>query len=77
MSDMNQLVDKEMLEEQTKDAINILQLLEVELAANEDDSHIIRTVAIVEKMLQKHLKSLQQLEFNSDSENTRRSISEP
>lgn len=42
---------KENIEEQIRDAMNILQLLEVELSANEDDEHIIRTVSIVEKIL--------------------------
>lgn len=75
MSVKNQI---ETLEEQTKDAINILQLLEVELSANEDDNHIIRTVSIVEKMLQEHLRTLQQqLNFNSDSGSTQQSFSEP
>ena len=41
---------KENIEEQIRDAMNIMQLLEVELSANEDDEHIIRTVSIVEKM---------------------------
>lgn len=47
---------KENLEEQTRDAINILQLLEVELSANEDDEHTIRTVSIIEKILKSHLE---------------------
>ena len=72
---MNQFELKETLEEQTKDAINILQLLEVELSANEDDSHTIRTVAIIQKMLQEHLSTLQHL--NSDYESTQQSFSEP
>lgn len=75
---MNPFEKLETLEEQTKDAINILQLLEVELSANEDDEHTIRTVSIVEKMLQEHLHTLQQqLNFNSDSESTQQSFSEP
>lgn len=49
---------KENLEEQTRDAMNILQLLEVELSANEDDEHIIRTVSIVEKILKSSLELL-------------------
>lgn len=75
MVDMTQLDLQESLQEQTKDAINILQLLEVELSANEDDSHTIRTVTIVEKMLKQHLRTLQQL--SSCYENTQQSISEP
>lgn len=51
----------ENLEEQTKDAINILQLLAVELSANEDDEHTIRAVSIVEKILKSNLELLQQL----------------
>ena len=66
----------EVLTEQTKDAINILQLLEVELAANEDDEHIIRTVSIVQKMLQEHLSTLQQ-PINYYCENIQRSSSTP
>lgn len=51
----------ENLEEQIKDAINILQLLAVELSANEDDEHTIRAVSIVEKILKAHLELLQHL----------------
>lgn len=58
---MNQQEIKERLEEQTKDAINILQLLRVELSANEDDEHTIRTVFIIEKMLKTNLEIMQQL----------------
>lgn len=58
---MNHQEIKENLEEQTKDAINILQLLTVELSANEDDEHTIRAVSIVEKILKSNLKLLQQL----------------
>ena len=47
---------KENIEEQIRDAMNILQLLEVELSANEDDEHTIRTVSIVEKILKSHLE---------------------
>ena len=72
---MNQFDLKENLEEQTKDTINILQLLETSLAENEDDPHIIRTVAIIQKMLQEHLRTLQHL--NSDSESIQQSFSEP
>lgn len=72
MSIQNQF---EILEEQTRDALNVLQLLEVELSANEDDGHIIRTVSIVEKMLQEHLATLQQ-QFSYYG-NTQQSISEP
>lgn len=58
---MDQQELKERLEEQTKDAINILQLLRVELSANEDDEHTIRTVFIVEKMLKLNLEIMQHL----------------
>ena len=75
MSAMNQFELKEILEEQTKDAINILQLFETSLAENEDDPHIIRTVAIIQKMLQEHLRTLQHL--NSDYESIQQSFSEP
>ena len=49
---------KENLEEQIRDAMNIMQLLEVELSANEDDEHIIRTVSIVEKILKSSVELL-------------------
>ena len=49
---------EENIEEQIRDAMNILQLLEVELSANEDDEHIIRTVSIVEKILKSSLELL-------------------
>lgn len=61
LSAMNKQELKENLEEQTKDAINILQLLTVELSANEDDEHTIRAVSIVEKILKSNLELLQQL----------------
>ena len=72
MSVQNQF---EILEEQTRDALNVLQLLEVELSTNEDDEHIIRTVSIVEKMLQEHLATLQHTSCYYG--NTQQSISEP
>ena len=52
---------KENLEEQIRDAMNILQLIEVELSANEDDEHIIRTVSIVEKILKSSLELLKHI----------------
>ncbi|WP_370775818.1 hypothetical protein [Roseburia sp.] len=52
---------KENLEEQIRDALNILQLLEVELSANEDDEHIIRTVSIIEKILKSSLELLKHI----------------
>ena len=52
---------KENLEEQIRDAMNILQLLEVELSANEDDEHIIRTVSIAEKILKSSLELLKHI----------------
>lgn len=52
---------KENIEEQMRDAMNILQLLEVELSANEDDEHIIRTVSIVEKILKSSLELLKHI----------------
>lgn len=58
---MNHQELKENLEEQTKDAINILQLLRVELSANEDDEHTVRAVSIVEKILKANLELLKQL----------------
>lgn len=58
---------KENLEEQTRDAINILQLLEVELSANEDDEHTIRTVSIVEKILKSHLELIKLINQNYEN----------
>ena len=52
---------KENIEEQIRDAMNILQLLEVELSANEDDEHIIRTLSIVEKILKSSLELLKHI----------------
>ena len=52
---------KENLEEQIRDAMNILQLLEVELSVNEDDEHIIRTVSIIEKILKSSLELLKHI----------------
>mgnify|MGYP007065855456 FL=1 len=52
---------KENIEEQIRDAMNILQLLEVELSANEDDEHIIRTVSIIEKILKSSLELLKHI----------------
>lgn len=52
---------KENLEEQIRDALNILQLLEVEISANEDDEHIIRTVSIIEKILKSSLELLKHI----------------
>lgn len=48
-------------EEELRNAKNILQLLMAELAANCDDSHILRSVGIAEGMLRTALKKLQQL----------------
>lgn len=48
-------------EEELRNAINVLQLLMTELAANCDDPHISRSVGIAEGMLQTILNNLQQL----------------
>lgn len=58
---MNQAELWESTREQIEDAINILQLLMAELAANQDDSHILRSVGIVEKMLQTALINFRQI----------------
>lgn len=50
--------------EELKDVINILQLLSVELSVNEDDEHILRSISVVEKMLQSTVKNLQQKKSN-------------
>ena len=52
---------KENIEEQIRDAMNSLQLLEVELSANENDEHIIRTVSIVEKILKSSVELLKHI----------------
>ena len=52
---------KENIEEQIRDAMNILKLLQVELSANEYDEHIIRTVSIVEKILKSSLELLKHI----------------
>lgn len=70
---MDQQELRESIEEQTKDAINILQLLQVELSANEDDEHTIRTVSIVEKMLKSNLEIMQHL--NQNCGNIQQSVS--
>ena len=54
----------ESITEQIKDSINITQLLSVELSENEDDTHILRSVQIIEKMLQAILENLQHLYKN-------------
>ena len=61
---MNQSELFEAIVDKVKDTANITQLLLVELSANEDDIHIIRSIAIIEKMLQNILRMLQQ--FHSD-----------
>lgn len=48
-------------EEELRNAINVLQLLMAELAANGDDPHISRSVGIAEGMLQMILSNLQRL----------------
>lgn len=48
-------------EEELSNAINVLQLLMAELAANYDDPHIFRSVGIAEGMLHTALNNLQQL----------------
>ncbi len=47
--------------EELMDGINVLQLLREELAGNQDDPHIIRSVGIVLKILQSALSHLQQM----------------
>lgn len=59
----------ESIVEQNKDAINILQLLEIELSGNQDDENILRTVSIIKKMLQSNAEKMQQL--NCCCENNR------
>ena len=48
-------------EEELRNAINVLQLLMAELAANCDDPHIFRSVGIAEGMMQTALNNLQRL----------------
>ncbi|MDE6056367.1 MAG: hypothetical protein K2G55_21995 [Lachnospiraceae bacterium] len=53
---------KESIVEQILDAINITHLLTEELTSNEDDSHIIRSVGIIGKILDGALENLKQLD---------------
>ena len=53
---------KESIEEQILDAINITHLLTEELTSNEDDSHVIRSVGIIGKILNGVLENLKQLD---------------
>lgn len=67
---MKQPENQEFLEtaiEQVKDAINILQLLSVDLSANEEDSHILRSVSIVERILKSAESDLSQLQETKTS----------
>ena len=48
-------------EEELRNAINVLQLLMMELSANYDDPHILRSVGIAEGTLQAALSNLQQI----------------
>ena len=48
-------------EEELRNAINVLQLLMAELAANCDDPHILRSVGIAEGMMQTAFNNLQRL----------------
>lgn len=52
---------RESTEEHIKDAVNVLQLLVEELTTNQDDTHILRSVSIVLKILQSALSNLQQI----------------
>ena len=61
---MNREELKESIEEQILDAINITHLLTEELTSNEDDSHIIRSVGIIGKILNAALENLKQLEIS-------------
>lgn len=53
---------KDNIEEQVKDAVNILHLLMVELEVNKDDQHYLRSVGIVEKMLKTTISDIQKME---------------
>ena len=63
---MNREELKESIEEQILDAINITHLLTEELTSNEDDSHIIRSVGIIGKILNGALENLKQLDISKD-----------
>lgn len=48
MEEKNRL---ESIREDMEDVLNIVQLLAVSLEDNEDDSHIIRSVRVIQKMI--------------------------
>lgn len=48
--------------DELKDGINVLHLLRAELAENQDDEHIIRSVGIVLRILKCSLLHLRQME---------------
>lgn len=52
---------KENIQEQIEDAINVIQLLTEELTATEEDSHIIRSVGIIGKILNAALENVKHL----------------
>ena len=55
----SELIDT--IKEQVKDAENITELLLVELSANEDDCHIIRSIWMIEKILDNTLENIEKL----------------
>lgn len=60
--DMEQKELKESIMEEIEDAVNITHLLTEELRANEDDSHVIRSVGIIRKILETSLEDLKNLD---------------
>lgn len=55
----SELIDT--IKEQIKDTKNITELLMVELSANEDDCHIIRSIWMIEKILDNTLENIEKL----------------
>lgn len=58
--DNNELWEKAV--DELMDGINVLHLLRAELAENQDDEHIIRSLGVVLKILRSALSNLQQME---------------
>lgn len=53
---------KESIEEQLKDAVNVLHLLMSELETDEEDQYYLRSVGIVEKMIKTAIADVQNME---------------
>ena len=53
---------KDSIEEQLKDAVNVLHLLMSELETDEEDQYYLRSVGIVEKMIKTAIEDVQNME---------------